>query len=451
LTAVVASTDHSQDELDRLANLAEDVLARCRRSGATHAEVGLSLDHGISVNVRLGEVETLEHTRDRGVSVTVFFDQRKGSANTADLSGPSIDATIAQACAIAQHTESDPCAGLADPARLAKHFPELDLWHPWAITAERAIELGAECEAAGRDLDARLVNSDGASVTSAASMGVYANSHGFLGRERSTRHSISCSLIGEDANGMQRDYWYDSTRDAAQLTDVREIGRRAAQRTLERLDARSLTTRECPVLYAPEVARGLVSHLVAAASGGALYRQASFLVGQAGQRILPPWFGIAERPHLKRGHGSSAFDAEGVATTDSDLVHEGVLARYVLGSYSARKLGLQSTGNAGGVHNLLVTGGGLDTQAMLDALGTGLLVTEVMGQGANIVTGDYSRGAAGFWVENGRIAYAVEEITVAGNLKTMLAGIRAVGSDVDPRSHILVGSILLGPMTVAGA
>ena len=451
MSAVVASTDNSHAELDRLANLAEDVLARCRQAGATQAEVGLSLDRGIAVNVRMGEVETLEHTRDRGVSVTVFFDQRKGSANTADLSGASIDATIAQACAIAQYTESDPCAGLADPVRLATHFPELDLWHPWAITAERAIELGVECEAAGRELDARLVNSDGASVTSAESVSVYANSQGFLGRERSTRHSISCSLIGEDANGMQRDYWYDSTRNAGQLTDVREIGRRAAQRTLERLDARSLSTRECPVLFAPEVARGLVSHLVAAASGGALYRQASFLVGQAGQRILPDWLGIVERPHLARGHGSSAFDAEGVATVDSDLVSEGVLARYVLGSYSARKLGLQSTGNAGGVHNLVVTGGGMDFAALIDGLGTGLLVTEVMGQGVNIVTGDYSRGAAGFWVEDGRIAFPVEEITIAGNLREMFAGIRAVGGDVDPRSHILTGSILLGKMTVAGA
>ncbi len=451
MNAVVASTDNSHAELDRLANLAEDVLARCKRAGATQSEVGLSLDKGISVNVRLGEVETLEHTRDRGVSVTVYFGQRKGSANTADLTSASIDATIAQACAIAQFTESDPCAGLADPARLATSFPDLDLWHPWNVSAERAIELGVECEAAGRALDARLVNSDGASVTSAESVSVYANSHGFLGRERSTRHSVSCSLIGEDANGMQRDYWYDSTRDAGSLTDVREIGRRAGQRTLERLDARSLSTRECPVLFAPEVARGLVSHLVSAASGGALYRQASFLVGQAGKPVLPPWMGIVERPHLARGHGSSTFDAEGVATVDSDLVRDGVLARYVLGSYSARKLGLQSTGNAGGVHNLVVTGGGMGFDAMLDALGTGLLLTEVMGQGVNIVTGDYSRGAAGFWVQSGKIAFPVEEVTVAGNLREMLMGIRAVGSDVDPRSHILVGSILVGKMTVAGA
>jgi len=446
----IATSNDSLASHDRLADLAVDVLARCRAAGASQAEVGIDDERGINVNVRMGEVETIEHTRDRGLSLTVYFGRRKGSASTADLAPASIAATIEYACAIARHTEEDPFAGLADPDRMATGSPDLDLWHPWALSPERAIELGIACEAAGRALDARIGNSDGASVSSGDSVSVYANSHGFVGRERATHHSVSCALIAEDDAGMQRDYWYSSARSAADLEDVESVGRRAAERTLRRLGARRLSTRECPVLFAPELARGLVGHLVGAASGGALYRRASFLLDAAGTRLFPGWFSIREEPHLPRGLGSCAFDSEGVATVANDLVRCGVLERYILSSYSARKLGLSSTGNAGGVHNLRVSPNAGSTAQILRDMGRGLLVTELMGQGVNTVTGDYSRGAAGFWIEAGEPAYPVEEITIAGNLRSMFSGIAAVGAEVDRRSHILTGPILVDRMTVAG-
>lgn len=439
-------------ELDRLAELATDILARCAAHGASQAEIAASSDRGLDVTVRLGEVETIQRQRDRGIAITVYFGERKGSASTADLDPVSIETSIVQACAIARQTEPDPYAGLADPQRMAREFPDLDLWHPWAIDAEQAVDLARACEAAGLSLDARLRNSEGATVSVAESLHIYANSHGFVGREGATRQTVSCALVADSDGAMQRDYWYDSVRAAEDLGDVEAIGRRAGERTLARLGARSLPTRQCPVLFVPETARGLIGHFVGAVSGGALYRKASFLLDHLDRRVFPDFLDIRERPHLPRGHGSGAFDAEGVATVDSDLVRGGVLARYVLGSYSARKLGMQSTGNAGGIHNLVVAGnGGGDFAAMLRRLGTGLVVTELMGQGVNIVTGDYSRGAAGFWVEGGEIVHPVEEITVAGNLRDLYAGIVAVGDDVDPRSHILTGSILIDRMTVAGA
>ncbi|GAP66520.1 microcin-processing peptidase 1 [Mizugakiibacter sediminis] len=441
--------DRSLDELDRLAELAEDVIRRCRAAGASQAEVAASIDTGLNVSVRLGEVETVERTRDRGFGITVYFGRRKGSASTADLQPDSIEASIRQACAIARYTEEDPAAGLADAALMAREFPELDLWHPWDIDVERAIALGVEIEDAGRAVP-RISNSEGAAVQAGETLAVYANSHGFVGRERGTRHMLSCALIAEDDAGMQRDYWYDSVRAAADFMPAAELGRKAAERTVARLGARKLSTRQCPVLFVPEVARSLIGHLVHAVSGGALYRKASFLLDHAGRQVLPAFVDIVERPHLPRGHGSTAFDAEGVATRESPLVLGGVLQRYVLGSYSARKLGLTTTANAGGIHNLVVAPGGDDFAALLKRMGSGLVVTEVMGQGVSIVTGDYSRGAAGFWVENGAIAYPVEEITIAANLRDMFAGIVAVGSDVDPRSHILTGSILVERMTVAG-
>lgn len=455
MSDVVTRPDASQRELDRLAELAEDVIRRARAAGASQAEVSASIDAGLNVNVRLGEVETVEHTRDRGFGLTVYFGQRKGSASTADLNPDSIQATLDQACAIARFTEEDPAAGLADPARMATQFPDLDLWHPWSIDTADAIELGQAIEAAGR-AHAGITNSDGASVQAGESLSVYANSHGFVGRERGTRHSLSLALIAGDDDGMQRDYWYDSVRSADDFMSAKALGDKAAERTLARMGAQRLSTRQCPVLFVPEIARGLIGHLVGAVSGGALYRRASFLLDHAGKQVMPSWLNIVERPHLPRGQGSGAFDAEGVATRDSVLIENGVLARYVLGSYSARKLGLESTGNAGGIHNLMVEPGHADGGAaddfngMLRRLGTGLLVTEVMGQGVNTITGDYSRGAAGFWVENGKIAYPVEEITIAANLRDMLMGIVAVGSDIDRRSHLLTGSILLERMTIAG-
>jgi len=454
LNTQIASADSSLVELDRLAQLSEDVICRARAAGVSQAEVSASVETGLSVNVRLGEVETVERTRDRGFGLTVYFGRRKGSASTADLKPESIEATIAQACAIARYTEEDPCAGLADPDLMATQFPDLDLWHPWELDVAQAIDIGKRVEDAGRAHKA-ITNSEGATVQSSASLGVYANSHGFVGSERGTSHSIMCSLIAGASDAMQRDYWYDSVRAASDFPVYESIGETAARRAASRLGARKLSTRECPVLFAPEMARSLIGHLVSAVSGGSLYRRASFLLDQAGQQILPEFVRATETPLLSRGHASTAFDAEGVATRESALIENGILQRYVLGSYSARKLGLKTTANAGGVHNLRVDAGSVDNgaqdfDALLQRMGTGLLVTELIGHGVSIVTGDYSRGAAGFWVENGEVAYPVHEVTVAGNLREMFARTLAIGSDVDRRSSVLTGSILIEKMTVAG-
>lgn len=449
-SASPVAADDSLARLDHLSELARDLLARARAQGASQAEVSCDEDRGLNVNVRMGAVESVESTRDRSIGITVYFGRRKGSASTADLRRESLEATVAQACAIARHTEDDPAAGLADADRMATDLREFDSWHPWALDADAAIDLALACETAGRDVDARIANSDGASVSTGESIGVYANSHGFLGRERDTQHSIACGLIAGQGEAMQREHWYTFALAREDLEAPEAVGRRAAERALARLAPRSLATGTMPVLFQAEVARSLIGHLVNAVSGGALYRGASFLLDSVGTRVLPDWCRLSERPFLMRGLRSCAFDAEGVATRESDLVRDGVLQRYVLGSYSARKLGLQSTGNAGGIFNLDVAAnaGGLDE--LVRDMGTGLLVTGLMGQGVNAVTGDYSRGAAGFYVENGRIAYPVDGITIAGNLRAMLQGIEAIGSDVDVRSNVRCGSILLGRMTVAG-
>ncbi|HET7656484.1 MAG TPA: metalloprotease PmbA [Luteimonas sp.] len=446
--------DDSHARLDALAGIAEDLLRRCRARGADQAEVSCSEEHGLSVDVRMGEVETVESTRDRGIGVTVYFGKRKGSASTADLRADSLEATVEQACAIARHTEEDRAAGLADPALMAR-LPadagaDFDGWHPWGVDAGRAIALALACEHAGRE-DPRIHNSDGASVGSSASIGVYANSHGFLGRERGTRHTIGCALIAGRGEGMQRDGWYTTAVADADLESPEAVGRRAAERTAARLQPRSLPTGTLPVLFTAEMARSLIGHLVGAVSGGALYRGASFLVGAAGQRLFPDWFAIDELPFLARGLRSAAFDAEGVATRESPLVRDGVLQRYVLGSYSARKLGLETTANAGGVHNLQVASNAGSFGELLRGMGRGVVVSELMGQGVNTVTGDYSRGAAGFMVEGGEIAYPVDGFTIAGNLRDMFAAIEVVGSEVDVRSHVRTGPLLVGTMTVAGA
>jgi PmbA protein len=435
-----------------LSDVASLALEEARRLGASQYEADVSLSQGLATSVRMREVDTVEYQRDRGLGVTVYFDKRKGSASTADLTAQAVRETVAKACAIARYTAGDPYAGLVEAEALARDIPDLDLDHPWEVTPERAIELARECEAAGLALDARLTNSEGAAVNSNRHSGVYGNSLGFLAGYSSTSHSVSCSLIAQAGADMQRDYWYSIARDQSELAPAEDIGRTAGQRALARLGARRLTTRKAPVAFTPDMARGLFRHFVGAISGTSQYRKSSFLLNAAGEQVFPAFLTMHERPHIPKGLASSPFDQEGAATHDRELVRAGVLAGYVLGSYSARRLGLKSTGNAGGIHNLLVTTaeGGLDAPAFLQRLHTGLLVTELMGQGVNGVTGDYSRGASGFWVENGAIAYPVHEITIAGNLRSMYHDIVALGSDIDARGGIRTGSVLISEMTIAG-
>jgi PmbA protein len=425
-------------------------LEQGRKAGASAAEAVVSIDNGLSASVRLGEVETLEYHRDKGLGLTLFFGQRKGNASTADLSEAGIAEAVAAAAAIARHTAEDPYAGLPDAELMAGSYPDLDLDHPWGIEAQDAVELAQRCEAAARGHDPRISNSDGANVNSYRGTVVYGNTHGFIGGYTGTRHGVSCSVIAEQDGAMQRDYWYASSRMADTLGDVEAIGRKAAERTVRRLGGRRLGTREVPVVFEADVARGLIGHFVAAIRGAALYRKSSFLLDHLGQQVFPEFLTLQEQPHLPRALGSAPFDGEGVATKARDVVRDGVLQGYVLDSYSARRLDMQTTGNAGGVHNLSVSSGELDLDGLLREMGTGLLVTELIGHGINMVTGDYSRGAAGFWVENGEIQYPVEEITVAGNLKDIFRSIRAVGKDVDLRGNIRTGSVLLDRLTVAG-
>ena len=446
----VSSNPVRLDQAD-LQSIIERALEEARARGASQAEAAVSQDTGLSVSVRLGEVETLEHQRDRSMGITVYFGQRKGSASTADFSLDAVRATVAKACSIARFTAEDASSGLADAALMASAPSNLDLSHPWNITADRAIEIAKSCEASALAFDPRINNSEGASLGTHQGLHVYGNTHGFVGGYPTTSHSLSCVVLAGTGEDMQRDYWYSSSRDWHELEQAEAIGRESARRTIARLGPRRLSTRRAPVLFVPEIARGLIGHFTAAIRGSSQYRQSSFLLNSVGQQVFPPGFSIAERPHIPKAVGSAPFDDEGVATRDRELVADGVLTGYILSSYSARKLGLETTGNAGGPHNLLVKpnlAGGM--AALLQRLGTGLLVTELMGQGVNMVTGDYSRGAAGFWVENGSLQYPVAEITIAGNLRDMLKGIAAVGDDVDARGATRVGSILLPEMTIAG-
>jgi PmbA protein len=434
-----------------LESIIERALEEARTRGASQAEAAVSQDTGLSVGVRLGEVETLEHQRDRSMGITVYFGQRKGSASTADFSLDAVRATVAKACSIARFTAEDACSGLADAALMARAPMDLDLSHPWSIGADRAIEIAKSCEAAALEFDSRINNSEGASLSTHQGLHVYGNTQGFVGGYPTTSHTLSCVVLAGTGDDMQRDYWYSSSRDWRELEPAEAIGRESARRTIARLGPRRIRTRRAPVLFVPEIARGLIGHFVAAIRGSSQYRQSSFLLNCAGQPVFPPGFSIAERPHIPKAPASAPFDDEGVATRDRELIADGVLTGYILSSYSARKLGLETTGNAGGAHNLLVApsfAGGAD--GLLSRLDTGLLVTELMGQGVNMVTGDYSRGAAGFWVERGAIQYPVAEITIAGNLREMLKGITAVGDDVDARGGTRVGSILLQEMTIAG-
>jgi PmbA protein len=436
---------------ERLTSVVEAALTAAREQGVSTAEAAAQLSQGLAVNVRMGEVETLEQTRDKGLSVTVYFGHRTGSASTTDLSAAAVRDTVRAACTIARYTAEDDCAGLADPDRLARSIPDLDLLHPWNPPVERAISLAHECEAAALAFDARITNSEGASLSSHEGVEVYANTHGFVGTSAGTRHRLSAAVIAQNDGGMQQDYWSTVSRRPDGLEQPTAVGEHAARRALQRLGARKLSTRRAPVVYEAPAAASLLSHFIGAIRGESLYRGASFLLDHLGRAVFPPHVRIHEQPHLKAALGSASFDGEGVATAPRDLVCEGVLQGYVLDSYSARKLKMQTTGNAGGVHNLTIEPGKLSLQELLKTMGTGLFVTELIGFGVNVVTGDYSRGASGFWVENGEIAYPVEEITIAGNLRDMYRGLVAIGNDVDMRGNIRTGSILIGAVTIAGS
>ena len=436
---------------DSFKNIVANTLKLALANGATQAEAGLSVSQGLSVTARMRSVETIEHQQDNGLGISVYIGQHKGSASTSNLDPEAIRKTVEAACNIAKYTSEDPCTGLADASLLASQFVELDMYHPWEISPEQVIDLVLECENTALDFDPRIVNSDGASVDISSGLSVYGNSHGFLQSESKTRHSISCSVVGESTAGMQRDYWYEISRNPDQLATARAVGLKAAERTVKRLDAQKLKTQQAPVLFVPEIARGLFGHLGSAIGGSAQYRKASFLLDAVGTRIFPDFLQLTEYPFESQALGSANYDSEGVAVKEAKLISDGVLQSYLLDSYAARKLGLQTTGHASGVHNLTLQSTGKSFLDCVKTMHQGLLVTELMGHGVNTVTGDYSRGAAGFWVDNGEIQFPVEEITIAANLKDMFQGIVEIGNDLDMRGNIRTGSILLENMTIAGA
>lgn len=437
-------------QLDLMQQRVAYILEEARKQGASSAEADVSIDHGISVDVRLGEVETLEHHRDHSVSITVYKGRCKGAASCNDFNEAALKEAVRRACSIANYTASDAYAGLADADRMATKLPDLDLYHPWTLPVDDYIELARQTETAALAYDKRISNSDGASVNSHTGASVYGNTHGFIGGYGVSRHSLSCMVIAGDKDKMQRSYWYSTSRVPDTLETPQRIGEEAARRTLKRLGARKLATGKSPVLFIPETARAIVSSFVAGIRGSSIYRKASFLLDKKGTAIFPAFVHIHEQPHLLRAVGSAPFDNEGVATYARDIVSEGVLQEYVLESYAARKLGLQTTANAGGVRNLIIDPGKYNDEDLIKKMHKGLVVTEMMGHGINMVTGDFSQGASGFWVENGEIQYPVEEITIAGNLKDMFLGIQEIGNDVDTRSNIRVGSLLIEQMTIAG-
>lgn len=439
-----------QQQLAEIQSIVEDVLKLAKDKGATQAEASLSKVEGIAVSSRLKEVETVEFTNDGGLGITVYQGKKKGSASTADLSPQALTLTVEKALEIAKHTSDDECSGLADKDLMAFNYPDLDLFHPVHLDTDYAIEQVIAAETSALDVDPRITNSDGASYNANLGTKVYGNSHGINAGYNSSRYSMSCVVIGEQDGDMQRDYSYTVAREVDKLISPEQIGREAAKFTLDRLGARKIKTCKVPVLFDREIAAGLFGHLISAISGGSLYRKSSFLLDKLGHQVLPKWFNIIERPHILRGLASSPFDHEGVITRDMDVVSQGILNHYLLTSYSARKLNMQTTGHAGGIHNWFIQHSGESDKAMLKKLDTGLYVTELMGQGVNIVTGDYSRGAAGFWVENGIIQYPVHEITIAGNLADMLLNIVAVGAEQETRGSVQTGSILIEQMQIAG-
>ena len=434
-----------------LQQIARDILSYAKEGGATACESEVSDGFGQNVTVRRGEVETIEYNRDKGLAVTVYIGQKRGNASTSDFSPQAVRDTVSAALSIARYTAADDCAGLADTDLLASEFPDLELYFPWDLPVEQAIQIAQTCEAAAFAVDKRITNSEGGSVSLSESQFVYANSLGFMGGYPTSRHSISCAVIAGRDDSMQRDYWYSVARNAADLDQADSVGKKAGARSVARLGAKKIATCEVPVLFEAPIASSLIGHFVGAISGGSLYRKSSFLMDSVGKQVFAPDIQIQEKPHLKKGLASGAFDNEGVTTVDRKVVENGIVQGYFLGSYSARKLGLKTTGNAGGNHNLIIDNGApMAFSELLKKMGKGLLVTELLGQGVNAVTGDYSRGAAGYWVEGGEIQHAVEEITIAGNLKDMLPGICAMGNDTLVQGSKQCGSLLIDRMTVAG-
>ncbi len=453
MNAPVPQTARFASSADSLRDIAQQMLAYAKQRGATAASAEVSEGFGQAVTVRQGEVETIEYNRDKGLGITVYIGQQRGNASTSDFSPQAVRDTVDAALSIARYTAKDDCSGLPDADMLARDGADLDLYHPWDLPVDAAIDLARECEQAALDADKRISNSEGATVNVHEAQFVHANSLGFIGGYPTSRHSVSCAVIAGKDDAMERDYWYSVARDARDIIEVRQIGRIAAERTLRRLNARQLDTMQVPVLFEAPIASSLLGHFVGAVSGGSLYRKSSFLLDRMDQPVFSSHISLEDIPDIRKGLASSPFDDEGVKVQRRSIVENGVLRGYFLGSYSARKLGLRSTGNAGGNHNLILKSGrsgGQDFAALLKTMGRGLLVTELLGQGVNHVTGDYSRGAAGFWVEHGEIQYPVQEITIAGNLKDMFRNIVAVGNDVLVQGSRQCGSILVEGMTVAG-
>ena len=444
LTALLKSQEQT------LRDAVSFAIETAQKAGAT-AEVGVTKVSGLSVSTRLQEIENVEFTNDGALGISVYLGQQKGNASTSDLSEEAIKNTVEAALAIAKYTSPDDCTGLADKELMAFEAPDLALYHGASVDVEQATKLALEAEKSALEYDAKIVNSNGASFNSHTGVRVYGNTHGMLQSYLSSRYSLSCSVIGGELDQLENDYEYTVSREFDALSSADWVGQNCAKKVIARLNPQKLTTREVPVIFLNDVATGLISHLTGAISGGSLYRKSSFLLDHLGKQVLPDWFQISERPHLLKRLASTPFDSEGVRTQDLEIIQDGVLHTYLLTSYSGRKMGMQSTGHAGGIHNWLVkpnlTGG---LTALLRQMGTGLLVTDVMGQGVNIVTGDYSRGAAGFWVENGEIQYPVAEITIAGQLQDMLKNIVAVADDIEHRSNIQTGSILLDKMKISG-
>ncbi len=432
----------------------EDFVQLCldeaKHQGATSAEASVHVDHGLSVTARLGDVETLEHNNNRALGITVYINNKKGSSSTTNLAPDAIKDAVSVACNIAKFTEEDSCAGLADADCMATSIQDLELDYPWALSPDAAIDIAIECESKAREFE-KISNSEGATVNTTRGTSMYGNTHGFLGCYSSTRHYLSCVVVAEQNRSMQRDYWYSTSRNPKLLEPAISVGEKAAQRTIGRLGAKKISTRTTPVIFEANMARSLLSHFVSAISGGALYRKASFLLDHLNKEVFSDHVTITEDPHIKGGLGSCAFDLEGVVTKPRTLVEDGVLKGYVLSSYSARKLSMQTTGNAGGIHNLILNSGDKSLEELIQEVQEGLLVTELIGHGVNNVTGDYSRGAVGFWIEKGEIQYPVEEITIAGNLKNMFKNIIAIGNDIDQRSNIITPSIVVDEMMVAGS